>query len=104
MSKKTIKYLTDVLNYITYHNRMAPFPVFDTEYVELIKNKLEIMKENNVNYDKLPTACCKYCLNLHSLVDEEENVICTRCGSINEELIFEDYEAYEQYLKDNEDN
>jgi|TARA_R110000822_G_scaffold152112_8_gene291362 tRNA(Ile)-lysidine synthase TilS/MesJ len=97
MNKK-IKYLKELLSYLEYHNRMAPFPMYDTEYVATIREQLEQMEKEGVNYDELPTAACRHCDSLGLKVDELDNDICIRCGSINEINIFPDYYSYELYI------
>ena len=103
---KKLKYLRELLEFLEYHNRMSPFPMYDTEYVRNIQQQLEIMEKEKVNYDKLPTAACRYCDSLGIHNDELENDVCLRCGSVNEINIFSDYYAYELYLtvKLDEDN
>jgi len=78
---------------------MSPFPPFDTEYVQVIKDKLDKMKqEEKINYDLLPTAACKYCDSLGLIQDEFDNDYCTKCGEINAINIFPTYYDYELYL------
>jgi phage FluMu protein Com len=96
MNKK-IKYLKDLLSFLEYHNRMAPFPMYDTEYVSTIRKQLEKMDEK-INYDSLPTVACRHCNSLGLFVDDVDNDICMRCGSINEITIFPDYYSYDLYV------
>lgn len=96
-----LEYLSKLLEYLEYYNRMAPFPVYDTEYVGIIREKLKKMEKNKekIDYNKLPTASCKYCNNLRIEVDELDNDICMRCGSVNDLIIHASYYDYEDYLK-----
>lgn len=93
-NKSIIKYLRELLSYLEYHNSMAPFPVYDTEYVGKVREVLDNMKKSEIDYDKLPVAACKYCNSLHIEVDEVDNDVCMRCGSINEIVIYKDIEEY----------
>lgn len=77
-----------------YYNKMAPFPVFDTEIVSNLKEK--IMKIEQEEYNNLPVVACKYCKSLHIITDELNNNICFKCGS-NNELI--EFKTIDQYLK-----
>lgn len=97
MNRK-IKYLKELLGFLEYHNKMAPFPMYDTEYVTNIRNELNKMDNKKINYDELPTAACRHCNNLGLLQDELDNDICLRCGSINEINIFPNYYAYELFI------
>jgi len=101
---KKIEYLKELLDFLEYHNRMAPFPMYDTEYVSAIRKQLEHM-DKNINYDELPTVACRHCNSLGLQVDELDNDICMRCGSINEINIFPDYYSYDLFLlnEENED-
>lgn len=92
--KTVIEYIKEKLDFMTYHNNIAPFPVFDTGYVEYTKNKLEEMSKEKEKYDNMPVAACKYCNSLHILNDEIENDICARCGAINDIVIYQDIETY----------
>lgn len=96
-----LEYLSKLLEYLEYYNRMAPFPVYDTEYVGAVRKKLKEMKENEkkVDYNELPTASCKYCNSLRIEVDELDNNYCMRCGSVNDLIIHASYYDYEDYLE-----
>jgi len=94
MNSSILKILYERKEHIIYYNRMAPFPVFGTDYVEYITNKIKEMEESEIDYDALPVVACKYCNNLHILNDEVENDICSRCGSINELIIYKDIFSY----------
>lgn len=95
---KKLALLKETLKHMEYHNNMAPFPVFDTENVSDLKDYIKIMERTPNEYDNLPTACCKHCLDLGIMVDEFDNDICVRCGSINEIIVFDTYEKYDEFL------
>lgn len=103
MKQRKLKLLKGLWEYLSYYNKFSPFPIYDTEYVSTIKEKLDEMTDENINYDDLPTASCKYCDSLGIKQDELDNDICLRCGSINEINIFKTYYEYEQYLKNKKD-
>jgi len=104
--RKKIKYLQELYDFLSYHNRMSPFPLYDTEYVATINSKLKEMINEKIDYDELPTVACRHCDSLGLLQDDLDNDICIRCGSINEINIFPDYYTYELYImkKLHEDN
>ena len=101
MNQKILNYYHDLLEYVKYYNRLSPFPIFDTEYVEVIEEHLRQM-ENDIEYDKLPVVACKHCKSLHVINDEEENEVCMRCGAINETIIYDNIEVYFDITKPNE--
>ena len=96
MAKLTL--LKETLAHMEYYNFMAPFPVFDTGNVADLRDYIKIMEREPNKYDELPTACCKHCLDLGIMVDEFDNNVCVRCGSINEVILFENYAAYDEFL------
>ncbi len=104
--KKTnilLNHLIDLWKFMSYHNVMAPFPPYDTEYVEELKSKiLDMQEDEKTNYDELPVAACKYCNSLHIEVDDLNNDICMRCGSINEVEIHNNIEEYLKAKKERE--
>lgn len=78
---------------------MAPFPVYDSEYVKDLDNKIKEMKEDNkTDYDKEPVVACRHCKSLHIVNDEIDNSICMRCGSINELKEFANIYEYNKYI------
>ena len=93
-----LEYLNELLDFLEYHNSMAPFPPYDTEYVALVRKKLEEVKNNKEDYDNLPVAACKYCNGLHIEVDDLDNDHCMKCGSINDLHIFKDIREYLDYV------
>jgi len=95
---KKLTQLKETLAHMEYYNFLAPFPVFDTENVSNLKDYIKIMERSSTEYDNLPTACCRHCLDLGMMVDEFDNDICVRCGSVNELLVFDTYAEYDEYL------
>lgn len=98
MGKKILKHLKEELAHAEYYNLMAPFPVFDTEYVAHLKKQIKKMETRD--YDEDPVYACKYCKNLVVPkcyeVDEDGNETCLRCGSVNET---QEYKTIDEYLK-----
>ena len=90
--ERLIKYLNDLLHHVEYWNDMAPFPVYDTEYVEEIRKSIKHMEKEQ--YDDLPVAACRFCHSLHIVTDEEENEHCMRCGSKNEVVVYSNIKEY----------
>lgn len=99
MNKVTLKYLKKLLKHVEHYNKLAPFPVYCTDWVKDIKNRIKLMKENEFNYDEESVVACKYCKSLHIVDDEDMNAICFRCGSVNELQEFKDIFEYEKFVK-----
>lgn len=95
-----IQHLRKSYSHMSYHNRMAPFPPYETEYVSEVKEVIENMEKSRIDYDELPVAACKYCKDLHIVTDELENDVCMRCGSINEIEVYNNIYEFNQSLKD----
>jgi hypothetical protein len=85
---------------MNYHNNNAPFPPYETEYVKELKEVIRNMEESRIDYDELPVAACLYCDDLHVLVDDLDNDICMRCGSVNQISIYKDIHEFNKYLTD----
>jgi rRNA maturation endonuclease Nob1 len=102
LMKKNIKLkiLKDELKHIQHYNSLAPFPVFDTEYVEAVNNTIKNMKDKKVDYDDEPVVACKHCKKLYIVVDDVDNDICMRCGSVNETRKFENIKEYIKYIEE----
>lgn len=98
MNKVTLKYLRRLLNHAVYYNKMTPFPIYETLWVQEIKDKIKLMKYSKEDYDEEPVVACKYCKNLHIVKDEVDNNICYKCGSINEVDEFKNIFEYQQSL------
>lgn len=102
MKKQLYKeHLLIVLKDMEYYNRYAPFPPYDTEYVEVLRSKINKMnnEKEKFDYDSIPVASCKYCNKLRIKQDEFENDVCLNCGSVNELRI---YKTIHDYLKHKE--
>jgi len=67
---------------------MSPFPFYDTEWQQDIKDKINEIKMNKKDYDNEPVFACKHCGTLvvpnQYEVDDDGNEICQRCNSVNE--------------------
>lgn len=98
--KELIKYTKGLLEKLERANLYAPFPVYDTEYVSLTKNNLDKMYDKK--YDEGAVTACKFCNELSTVVDELENTVCTRCGSVNDTITYTD--IYEFLKTKNEDS
>ena len=73
-NKKTLIHLRKLYNHVVYYNKMAPFPVYCTDWVKDIKNEITKMeKEDKIDYDSEPVVACKYCKSLHIRTDEDMN-------------------------------
>lgn len=95
MTKK--EHLTELANHMDYYNRMSPFPVYDTSYVDDVK---ETIKNNN--YDDEPVVACKYCKSLHITTHQDKDAtydVCNRCYSTNELIEFPNIHEYNEYLQ-----
>ena len=98
MNQIILQYLREHLDHLLYYNKMAPFPVYDTEYVEEVKNTImKLENENKIDYNDEPVVACKYCKSLHIVIDEVDNNICMRCGSVNELKEFKNIYDYNQF-------
>jgi len=99
-SKIILKELRKLYKHLTYYNWLAPFPVYDTDYVKDVDNKIkEIMENNKKDYDEESVVACKYCKSLHIETDELENDVCMKCGSVNELISFKNIYEYKDFLK-----
>ena len=103
MKSKIIKrHLTRLINHLVYYNRLSPFPIYDTAYVQDVKDKLNnIMIDKIKDYDDEPVVACKYCKSLHIEYDELNNDVCMRCGSVNELVEFNNINEYNSFINDN---
>ena len=99
MNQLTIKELKKLLEHLQYYNKLAPFPIYCTDYVNDVKNRImELENETKTNYDNEPVVACKYCKSLHIVTDEVDNDICMRCGSVNELKEFKNIHEYKEFL------
>lgn len=97
MNKKILKHLRLLHKTAEYYNNLSPFPVFDTGYVEDIKNKIKEMEDSKEDYDKLPVVACRNCKSLHIKYDDDLNEHCMRCESINELIEFDNINEYTKF-------
>ena len=99
MNQIKIKYLKKQLDHLLYYNKMAPFNIYDSEYVEEVKNTImKLEDENKIDYDNEPVVACKYCKSLHIISDDINNNICMRCGSVNELREFPNIYKYKNFV------
>ena len=81
MSKIKKNEMERLYNYFKKINNLSPFPIIDTEIIDIIKNKID----DDTDYDSEPVISCIHCQNLALVIDEEGNDICPLCkNSINE--------------------
>jgi len=98
-SKLIKKNLTTLLKHLKYYNRLAPFNVYDSEYVEDVENKLkEIMDNKHIDYDAEAVVACKHCKSLHIRNDELDNSVCFKCGAVNELIEFKNIYEYNKFI------
>ena len=64
---------------------------------------MKLENENKIDYNDEPVVACKYCKSLHIVIDEVDNNICMRCGSVNELKEFKNIHEYKIFV-DNERN
>ena len=99
MNQIILQYLREHLDHLLYYNKMAPFPVYDTEYVEEVKNTImKLENENKIDYNDEPVVACRHCKSLHIVIDEVDNNICMRCGSVNELKEFKNIHEYKNFV------
>lgn len=104
MNQIILQYLREHLNHLLYYNKMSPFNIYDSEYVEEVKNTImKLENENKIDYNDEPVVACKYCKSLHIVIDGVDNNICMRCGSVNELKEFKNIHEYKNFV-DNERN
>ena len=97
MERKIEIVLKSLLVHLKYFDNLAPFPVYGSEYIEDVENKLrEVMENKDKNYDDEPVVACRFCKSLHIVSDEVDNNVCMRCGSINE---LQEFFNIDEYLK-----
>ena len=99
MNQIILQYLREHLDHLLYYNKMAPFPLYDTEYVDEVQNIImKLENENKIDYNDEPVVACKYCKSLHIVIDEVDNNICMRCGSVNELKEFKNIHEYKNFV------
>lgn len=95
--KEIRKQLQKLLEHCDFYNSMAPFPVYDTEYVEGIRLKIKEMAQSKEDYNKEPVTFCRHCKSLFIEIDEKDNDVCGRCGAVNEINILDIKEYTKKY-------
>lgn len=81
MSELKIQF-NKILQRFVYVNHMAPFPIYDTEHIMNLSNR---MYDENIDYDTEPVECCIHCKSLYLITDNEDNDECVTCrNSLNE--------------------
>lgn len=98
-NKRTLEYFKNLLEWMTYYNEMSPFPIYDTEYVQMVENKIKELSKSDIDYDSIPVTACAVCDDLRIEVDELDNDICMRCGTINDIRIFKTIFDYNEYKR-----
>lgn len=99
MSKLILKELKRLKSHLEHYNKMAPFNIYDSDYVKDVNDKImNVEKDKKTNYDEEPVVACKYCKSLHIVTDEVENNICMRCGSVNELQEFKNIYEYKKFV------
>ena len=102
MKSKKLRQLRLLSNHLHYYNKLAPFPVYDTEYVKDVDNLIKIMENNRkIDYDDEPVVACKYCKSLHIETDEYKNDVCFKCGATNELQEFKNIDEYLKFKREN---
>lgn len=104
-NRKIKKELFQLLSHLLYYNNLAPFPVYGTEYIEDVRNKLKrAMEDKHKDYDQEPVVACRFCKSLHIVSDEVDNNVCMRCGAINELQEFTNINEYLKFKHGNKDS
>lgn len=104
MERKIETALKSLLSHLKYYDNLAPFPIYGSEYIEDVENKLrEVMEDKITNYDEEPVVACRFCKSLHIVSDEVDNNVCMRCGSINELQNFNNINEYLNFKNSKDD-
>ena len=91
-----IKLLESEIARMDMHNQLAPFPIFDSEHVKLMKDELRELKQT---VDNEPVEACGTCKSLYLVNEDKTHVVCMRCGSVNDVI---KYDNIDEYLKTND--
>jgi len=86
--------LKQIQTHIKYVNHMAPFPIIDTYYIDLLRTKLDM---DNINYDNEPVLCCSNCKSLY-IIEENGLSHCVKCRTSGVEL--ETFICIDDYLSE----
>jgi len=99
MERLTLKHLRNLNEHMVHYNSMAPFPIYDTDYIKDVQIRIKEMEDNKeYDYDQEPVVVCKYCKSLHIVNDEFDNSHCYRCQSINELITFDNIYEYKKHI------
>ena len=93
--KEKISAIDSKLKDMEYVNSLSPFPAFDSEYIQMLKDEREKLATIE---DNTPVEACGTCKSLYLVNEDNKHVVCMRCGSVNH---IEKYTNIEQYLKVN---
>jgi hypothetical protein len=103
MNKEILKHLNSQYKHVEYYNKMTPFPFYDTEWQQDIKDKINEIMDSKKDYDKEPVFACKHCGTLvvpnQYEVDDDGNEICQRCNSVNEVAEYKNIFEYNKEQK-----
>lgn len=102
-NKLTAFYLNKLLEHLKFHDKLAPFPIYGSEYIKDVEDELIKIKMSKQDYDNEPVIACKYCKSLHLILDDTDNTICHRCGSVNELKEFNNIYEYQKFIDGNQD-
>lgn len=104
MERKIEIVLRNLLSHLKYYDNLAPFPIYGSEYIGDVENKLrEVMEDKEKNYDDESVVACRFCKSLHIVSDEVDNNVCMRCGSINELQEFSNINEYLNFKNNKND-
>lgn len=101
MKTTRLTHLKKLLEHAEYYNSMAPFPVYDTEWVENLRKRIKNMEDSKEDYDSEPVWACKYCKSLYIVKDEDENCFCFKCNAVNELTEFKNIFEYNKFIDAN---
>lgn len=95
------EHLENLHNHLNYYNKMSPFPIYDTEYVDEV-NKIIDKLDDKEDYDLEPVWACTVCDSLHITMEDieygEPVDVCNRCYSVGEVMEFKDIYEFNDYL------
>lgn len=103
MITKLQTYLEKRLQIMEHYNLYSPFPIFDTEYVQEVKQMIKEMRTDKKEYDEIGVVACKHCKSLYILNDELNNEHCGRCGSVNDIIMYKNIDDYLEAKQDEEE-
>lgn len=102
------EHLENLHNHLNYYNKMSPFPIYDTEYVDKVNETINKLNSTKEDYDSEPVVACTVCNSLHITMEDieygEPVDVCNRCYSVGETKEFKDIYEYNDYLKKYEES